>query len=222
MGPDGTPVAQETPPQLRDRRLTAPDVLPPPTDGGFHSSVDRIDAAIRARMGTTFEPGCPVPIEDLRYVRVTFRGFDGQAHTGEIIVAAKVADGVVSVFRKLFAADFPLEEMRLPGTADLDAAPTGDGNDTAAFVCRQSRGSTSESAHSYGLAVDVNPFQNPYVKGDVVLPELARSYVDRSNVRPGMIRRGDVVTSAFASIGWKWGGSYASLKDTMHFSQTGK
>lgn len=222
LGPDGKPLPQETPPELRERRLTAPDALPPPSDGLFHSSIRPVDDAIAARIGTAWQPGCPVPLSGLRYLNVAFKGFDGRAHTGELIVATSEAEDIVGVFRTLFEAGFPIEEMRLPTGADLDAAPTGDGNDTAGFVCRATRGSTSFSAHAHGLAVDVNPFQNPYVKGDVVLPELARAYTDRSRDLPGMIRRGDVVTKAFASIGWTWGGSFTSLEDTMHFSANGR
>ena len=69
--------------------------------------------------------------------------------------------------------------------------------------------------------IDINPFHNPYVKGDLVLPELASAYLDRENVRPGMIIEGDVVTLAFAEIGWGWGGNWKSLKDWMHFSLSG-
>jgi D-alanyl-D-alanine carboxypeptidase len=106
-------------------------------------------------------------------------------------------------------------------TADLHAHPTGDGNNTAAFTCRAARRQARWSAHAYGLAVDVNPFQNPYRRGDLVLPELASAYLDRGRVRPGMIRPGDVVTRAFADIGWTWGGTWRSPTDLMHFSATG-
>ena len=112
--------------------------------------------------------------------------------------------------------------MRLPTTADVDAHPTGDGNNTAALVCRATTGGTSWSAHAYGLAIDLNPFDNPYQKGDVVLPELASSYLDRSWKRPGMILPGSLVVREFARIGWSWGGSWSSLKDYQHFSATGR
>jgi hypothetical protein len=125
------------------------------------------------------------------------------------------------VFARLYRAHFPIEEMRLVTTADLEAHPTGDGNNTAAFVCRAARKQARWSAHAYGLAVDVDPFQNPYRRGDLVLPELASSYLDRARARPGMIRQGDVVTAAFAAIGWTWGGTWQSPKDLMHFSATG-
>ena len=107
--------------------------------------------------------------------------------------------------------------------SELDAHPTGDGNDTGAFVCRPSTGSTTTfSQHAYGLAIDVDPFQNPYTKGDLVLPELASSYLDRDDVRPGMITPDGVVVRAFESIGWTWGGTWSSLKDYQHFSQNGR
>ena len=91
-----------------------------------------------------------------------------------------------------------------------EGPPTGDGNNTAAFVCRAARKQTRWSAHAYGLAVDVNPFQNPYRRGDLVLPELAGAYLDRDRRRPGMVRPGDVVTTAFADLGWTWGGTWRS------------
>ena len=221
LRPDGFGKVLPTPAVLRDRRLPTLDRLPPPPGGRFRSSVRPISAAVRARMGTTWKPGCPVGLADLRYVTVSFRGFDGRAHTGELVVHRRVAAPVVSVFARLYRARFPIEEMRQVTGPDLEARPTGDGNNTAAFVCRAARKQTRWSAHAYGLAVDVNPFHNPYRRGDLVLPELAGAYEDRDRSRPGMVRPGDVVTTAFAGIGWTWGGTWRSPKDYMHFSATG-
>jgi D-alanyl-D-alanine carboxypeptidase len=172
-------------------------------------------------MGATWNPACPVRLSDLRYVTVSFWGFDGRPHTGELVVHRRVADQLVSVFARLHQARFPIEQMRLVTTADLSAPPTGDGNNTAAFVCRRARTQTRWSAHAYGLAVDLNPFHNPYRRGNLVLPELASAYLERDRERPGMIRPGDVVTTAFAAIGWTWGGTWRSPTDHMHFSATG-
>jgi D-alanyl-D-alanine carboxypeptidase len=210
-----------TPAALRIRRLPTVDRLPPPPGGRFRSAIRPISPAVRARMGTTWRSGCPVGLADLRYLTVSFRGFDGRSHTGELVVHRRVAAPVVSVFARLYRARFPIEEMRLVTGADLAAHPTGDGNNTAAFVCRAARKQTRWSAHAYGLAVDVNPFQNPYRRGDLVLPELAGAYLDRANRRPGMIAPGQVVTDAFAALGWTWGGTWRSPKDFMHFSATG-
>nr|CTQ92032.1 hypothetical protein [Kibdelosporangium sp. MJ126-NF4] len=216
---DGFGEIRPTPPELVNRSLPTKDVLPPPADGTYKSTIVPIPPEVLAR--STWQASCPVGKDDLRYLTMSFWGFDGRPHTGEMIVNTKVAQQVTGVFAKLYEAKFPLEEMRVTAPAELDAPPTGDGNSTAAFVCRPARGQTSWSAHAYGLAVDLNPFCNPYSKGELVLPELASAYLDRGRVRPGMIRAGDTAERAFASIGWTWGGTWRTPKDLMHFSSTG-
>ncbi|WP_188779881.1 M15 family metallopeptidase [Marmoricola endophyticus] len=218
---DGYVSARPTPPALRNRRFTLPDQLAALPGSGFASRV-AAPAPARVIARSTWQPACPVAADDLAWVRLTFRGFDGERHTGELLVNRSAADDVVAVFRRLWRADFPVEQMHVTSRAELDAAPTGDGNNTSAFVCRPVTGGSSYSVHAYGLAIDVDPFQNPYVKGDRVIPELATSYVDRSRCRPGMIEPGGPVTSAFASVGWVWGGTYRSLKDLQHFSANGR
>jgi hypothetical protein len=219
VGSDGFAAARDTPPELRRRSIITVDDLPPPADGRFHSTVQTVPASVLAR--SSWAAGCPVAAADLRYVTVSFRGFDGLAHTGELLVHRRAAKALVTVFGKLFAAGYPIERMRVTSAAGLNAPPTGDGNTTEAFACRPVRGRTAWSQHAYGLAVDVDPFQNPYHRGAVVLPELATSYLDRGDVRAGMIRPDDPVVRAFAAAGWKWGGDYHSLKDYMHFSANG-
>jgi hypothetical protein len=217
---DGLGRVLPTPPELVDRSLPTADVLPPPAGGKYTATVRPVPADVLAR--STWQPACPVASTALRYLTMSFWGFDGRPHTGEMLVNASVADGVTKAFAKLYARKFPLEEMRVTRPDELTTPPTGDGNSTSAFVCRPARGLTNWSAHAYGLAVDVNPFCNPYTKGDLVLPELASAYVDRSRIRPGMVRAGDPTVQAFTSIGWSWGGAWSTPKDRMHFTATGK
>jgi hypothetical protein len=219
LRPDGYGQILPTPPELQNRALPTADHLPPPRDEKYTATVAPVPADVLAR--STWQPSCPVAAGDLRYLTMSFWGYDGRAHTGEMIVNARVADGVTRVFGHLYDARFPLEEMRVVAAAELTAPPTGDGNNTAAFVCRSATGQTRWSAHAYGLAIDVNPFCNPYIRGGLVLPELASSYVDRTNVRPGMIVPGDVVVRSFAAIGWTWGAEWTTPKDIQHFSATG-
>jgi hypothetical protein len=139
-----------------------------------------------------------------------------------MVVNARFADDLAGVFEQLYEARFPIEEMRVVAAEELDAPPTGDGNNTTSFVCRPTTGGTSWSQHAFGLAIDVNPFHNPYLRDGRVLPELAAAYLDRDDVRPGMILEGDVVAAAFAEMGWGWGGDFRSLVDYMHFSADGR
>jgi hypothetical protein len=213
---DGTGEVQPTPPELADRQLWTEDLLPPPAGEAFEANVQPVPPDVVAR--STWQEACPVTLDELRYVTVSFFGFDGLFHTGELLVNASAAEGMVEVFRRLHEARFPIEEMRITRVDELDAPPTGDGNNTGAFVCRPVTGGSGWSEHAYGLAIDVNSFHNPYVKDSTVLPELASAYIDRSAVRPGMILPGDVVVQAFAAMGWEWGGEWNSLKDFQHFS----
>ncbi len=220
LRPDDHGVAQPTPPELADRRLETIDLLPAPAGDEFEFTEGPVPADVLAR--SSWSPECPVAAADLAYLTMSHYGFDGEFHTGEMIVNAGVADEVVEVFRRLHAARYPIEQMRVITAEEIDAHPTGDGNDTTSFVCRPAVGSENWSQHAFGLAVDVNPFHNPYHKGDLVLPELASAYLDRADVRPGMIGEGDVAVQAFDEIGWGWGGRWDTLDDWMHFSQSGR
>ena len=218
-GPDGFAAARTTPPELRNRSIITVDDLPPPPEGRFHALARAVPASVLDRSSWTND--CPVAAADLRYLTVGFRGFDGRAHTGELLVNARVVDDLITVFGQLFAANFPIERMRISSAAELNAPSTGDANTTEAFACRPVRGGTAWSQHAYGLAVDLNPFQNPYHRDQVVLPELATAYLDRAEARPGMVQPGGSAVRSFTAIGWHWGGDYRSLKDYMHFSATG-
>lgn len=217
--PDGFGEVQETPPILRDRRLPTPELLPPPDEPGFTANIGPVPPDVVER--SSWRPKCPVTLEQLSYVTMTFRGFDHLRHTGEMIVNASVAEQIVGIFRTLYDARFRIEEMRVVTLKEQRAPPTGDTNITSSFECRQVTLGSSWSEHAYGLAIDINPFHNPYVRGDLVAPELATAYADRSRQLDGMIYEGDAVVQAFDAIGWGWGGRWNSLKDYMHFSQGG-
>ncbi len=224
LATDGFGERLPTPPELVDRRLITPPLphpLPEPLPAGATWEVRSVPDAVLAR--STWSPDCPVSAEELRYVTVLFTGFDGGTHLGELLVHADVAEDVATAFATLHAERFPLEEVRVISMADLTAPATGDGNVTSAFVCRPTVGGSRWSEHAFGRAVDINPFHNPNVRADLVLPELAGAYRDRTDVRPGMIVAGDAVTAAFARIGWGWGGDWTGpATDPMHFSVSGR
>lgn len=209
-----------TPWVLRRRRFPTVDVLPAPASEAFAGTISRVPDSVLAR--STWSTDCPVSRGDLRYLTVSFVGFDGQAHTGELLVHAGAARDVRRAFKALYRARYPIEEMRVVDAPELDVPPTGDGNNTTAFVCRPSRGSTNWSQHAYGLAIDVNPFFNPYVRDDVVLPEFASYFTNRNRNHPGLLTPGGPGVRAFTRIEWEWGGDWSGLKDYMHFSANGR
>jgi hypothetical protein len=195
----------------------------------FEGTSAALPAGLAAEMrGTTWQPGCPVPLRELRLLSLRYWGFDGKVHEGPMVVNRAVAGQVISVFRRLFQARFPIQELHLavqyvPGEDD----PNDTRNYTDSFNCRPvvtAHGARSSwSQHAYGLAIDVNPIQNPYVASDGYVRNLhARRYRDRSLRRTGMIHPGDAVVRAFAAAGWKWGGAWSGDKDYMHFSLIGR
>lgn len=189
---------------------------PPP----FQSSVQRIDADVRARMVHSWRPGCPVPLERLRYLTVSHLGFDGQARQGELVVHRAHAQAVVAVFARLYELRFPIRRMRLVDDYRGDDDTSMAANNTSAFNCRFRGSGTTWSEHAYGKALDLNPVQNPYVYRGVADPPAGQRYVDRTPLRAGMVTRG--VRRAFAAAGWEWGGDWRGVKDYQHFSANGR
>jgi hypothetical protein len=223
LGEGGFGEVRPTPRILRNRRFATIDFLPRPRGRRFTSSIGPVPRKVVAR--SSWAPECPVTLEDLTYIRMSFWGFDRNLHTGEMIVNASVAESVVGTFRELFRIRYPIEEMRVVTAKEIanwEKKPTGDVNVTSSFECRDAAEATHWSQHAYGLAIDINPFHNPYRKGDLVVPELAGAYLNRHRHRPGMIQPKDAVTRAFADIGWGWGGNWATLDDWQHFSANGR
>jgi hypothetical protein len=176
----------------------------------------------RVMTGLSWHSGCPVSLSGLRDVRVSYIGFDRQRHLGQIIVNSSVARDIVSVFRKLYVARYPIRRMvpvDVYGGSDFRSI---DADNTSSFNCRNATGSSNWSNHAYGLAIDLNPLENPYVSGGRTSHRGSVKYLDRSKHLRGMIHQGDVVVRAFESIGWGWGGYWTgSVEDLQHFSANG-
>jgi hypothetical protein len=177
----------------------------------------------RAQLPHSWHPGCPVDPSSLRRLRVGYWDFDGKSRVGTLVVNRSAVGPLTVVFRRLYRVRFPIRRMR-----PIDAYGGNDerslaADNTAAFNCRYAVGASSKrwSVHAYGLAIDVDPVENPYLESGRVHPRAGKAYLDRSNVRPGMAVRGRLLVSAFASVGWQWGGRWTGTPDYQHFSTTG-
>jgi hypothetical protein len=203
----------------------AAETGPPRFEGGVYRIGRRLHNVL---IGRNWTPGCPVPIRDLRLVRVGYWDFHGEVRTGPLVLHERVAQDVLWVFRRLFRAKFPIKKIELAAKdrplTEKDYWDRTPWSVTASFNCRPATGSTTTlSQHSYGWAIDINPLQNPYVRNDgTTLRYIALPFRDRSLQRKGMIHAGDIVVRSFAAIGWEWGGQWHTLKDYMHFSLTGR
>jgi D-alanyl-D-alanine carboxypeptidase len=186
---------------------------------GYHAIVSLIPSAIRDRMtGSSWRPGCPVPLGDLRLIRLTYRGFDGTRHWGKLVVHRWFALDIARVFAKLYTKGFPIHRMRLVDDYDAVDKKSMRHDNTSAFNCRYRNGiCCTWSMHAYGKAIDINPVENPEILSGGVSPPNGDQFVDRSQHRKGMIHHGDLVWWAFRAIGWPWGGDW-SQPDYQHFS----
>lgn len=186
---------------------------------GFEAAIDPVT---EDQLAHSWREGCPVGVEDLRVLTVTHWDFEDRIVIGRIVVHTDQAEPVVSVFEALFDQGFPMVSLIPIGDLRVGAEDDPDYANTSGFHCRVVAGTNRWSQHAYGLAIDLNPFQNPWVSGSEIWPIGAGRYLDRDLGDPGMITDGDGVIDAFESIGWSWGGNWSSLKDYHHFSSTGR
>jgi len=187
------------------------------TASEFRGSVRRVTAA---DLPSSWRPGCPVGPSQLRLLTLRYHDFTGARRTGELVVHARVADQVVRVFKTLYDEGFPIRSLRLVDEFGGDDDRSMAADNTSGFNCRNAVGGSGWSQHAYGLAIDINPRENPYVYGGQVLPPEGRAYLDRSDHRRGTAYRGSVVNRAFAAAGWSWGGVWRN-PDYQHFSKGG-
>jgi hypothetical protein len=179
----------------------------------FQTSIQPLSKPQRAQLtGRYWHKGCPVPLSRLRVLTVNHWGFDGRSKRGQLVVNRDAAARLARVFRRLYELHFPIRHMRFADAYGPIRSQPADGDISGAFECRQAvpspcsggTGTGSWSNHAYGLAVDLNPIENPYVGCGRTRKRASLPYLDRSRLRRGM------VTPATGSI-----------KDYMHFSADG-
>jgi hypothetical protein len=203
--------------------VVAPSAIGGESAGAFRASISPIGSKLARRMtGVSWHAGCPVALRDLRLVRATYIGFDGRAHTGELVVNRDAASDIVSAFHRLYTARFPIHRMVTVDAYGGSDFRSIEADNTSAFNCRFVDGTSRWSEHAYGRAIDVNPIENPYVSGGRTSHRASVPYVTRTPCRRGMACPGKVLVQGFASIGWGWGGYWSGAKDYQHFSASGR
>ncbi len=172
-------------------------------------------------LNKSYKEDCKIPLTDLRYVKILHYGFDHETHVGELIVNEAIADTVIKIFKELYEAKYPIEKMVLIDEYDADDEASMEDNNSSCFNYRVIDGTTNLSKHSQGIAIDINPLYNPYVrpgKGErSVLPVNGAIYADRTLACPYYIDTNDICYQIFTKYGFTWGGNWSSSKDYQHF-----
>ncbi len=188
----------------------------------FRATIRAISAGERADMTpSVWRRGCPVPLSRLRHVSLPYIGFGGRPRRGALVVNASVARRVVSVFRTLYRSRVPIRRMRPIQAYGGDDFASIEADNTSAFNCRPATGSRRWSQHAYGLAIDINPIENPYVSRGRTSHRASIPFLDRSRIRRGMAVEGGTLVRAFERRGWAWGGRWSGTVDYQHFSANG-
>ena len=194
----------------------------PGKEAAFTSST--IPDSIWALMqGKSVPKNCTVSRAELRYLKVLHYGKNGKVHQGELICNKAIAQDLIDIFRELYKARYKIERISLIDNYGADDTRSMEANNTSCFNFRFMTGSTTRiSKHGMGLAIDINPLYNPYVKGDKIDPPSGKKYAKNRDTRkdiPMKIDRSDLCYKLFIKHGFKWGGAWKSAKDYQHFEK---
>ena len=173
--------------------------------------------------GKSFKEDCTTSRTDLRYLQVMHYNKEGEVCRGELICHRTIANDLLAIFKELYEARYPIERKVLVDEYNADDEASMAANNTSAFNFRYISGTRRLSNHSRGLAIDINPLYNPYVRWRngkrIVSPKGAGKYADRSLDFPYKITRNDLCYKLFKKYGFTWGGDWKNSKDYQHFEK---
>ena len=181
------------------------------------------DSIWQHMQGRSYQPNPHIQRADLRYLRVLHYDYDGRTHQGELVCNKRIASKLLTIFRELYEAHYPIQRITLPDNYNADDERQMRANNTSCFCYRAVSDTKHLSKHAYGLAIDINPLYNPYVRYSkkdghrIVEPATGVPYVDRKKDFCYKITTEDLCYKLFIKHGFNWGGSWRSMKDYQHF-----
>ena len=181
------------------------------------------DSVWTTMQGRTWHDNPYINRSDLRYLRISHYDLEGRIHVGELICNKLIAQKLLAIFRELYRAHYPIQQMRLPDNYGADDERQMRANNTSCFCYRNVSGSKKLSKHARGLAIDINPLYNPYIRyskkdgSQIVEPATGKPYIDRKADFPYKITTNDLCYKLFIKHGFSWGGAWRTMKDYQHF-----
>lgn len=175
--------------------------------------------------GISYPVDCSVPLDDLRYLSLLYNDFNGDTQTGEMICNNTIAEDLLEIFYELYQNGYQIESIKLIDEYNGDDTASMLANNTSCFNYRVVEGTTRLSNHAKGLAIDLNPFYNPYITynkdGSInISPKGSEAFADRSSSFPYKIDENDLAYKLFKEHGFTWGGNWNSVKDYQHFERS--
>lgn len=187
-------------------------------------AVENISDAVFARMkGKSYKEQCVIPRQELRYIKVLHIDIDGNIKLGELVVNKSISSDIITIFRKLYHAQYPIEKIVLVDNYNADDDASMRDNNSSAFNYRYIPAGGRLSAHSRGMAIDINPLYNPYIKQysdhTLIAPKEGSAYTNRQKSFPYKLTKDDLCCQLFIQHGFEWGGDYKTIKDYQHFEK---
>ena len=168
-----------------------------------------------------WQKDCPIKIERLRLLEISHYNFENQVSVGQLMVLDKISEATLNIFRELFELNFPIHTIKLINEFNGDDELSMSANNSSCFNFRKIEGTDKISMHSYGLAIDINPIQNPFIVIDDVsdnvkiFPKEGANFLNRRNLRSGMV---EPIIEIFKKHGFsQWGGEWNAPIDYHHF-----
>lgn len=226
--PQTTPVMSAAPAEKEIAETKKPEKTEKPKKEGDKAmtnncedyfSISEITEEILTRIqGKSYPEDCPLSLDTLRYVTVAYVDFEENICRGELIVHTEIAEKILCIFKELLEENYPIERISLIDNYDANDDKSMAANNSSAFCYRVISGTDKLSNHSFGLAVDINPLYNPYIKSNgQVLPEEAEVFADRTLSNPYYLTPDNICVHIFKKYGFTWGGDWKSSKDYQHF-----
>ena len=178
------------------------------------------ELVLKMKNTLTWTQECPVAIERLKLLEISHYSFFNNIETGQLVVLDKIAENVLKIFEQLLIVKFPIKSIKPIDSYNGNDELSMNDNNSSCFNFRPIAGSDHFSIHSYGLAIDINPIQNPFIEindktGIVeIFPKEGVKYLNRGNIRAGMV---EPIVEIFKKQGFEWGGNWNSPIDYHHF-----
>ena len=208
--------------QCRQGGMPAPlaEPIPETTVAAPVFTAEPVPASVEARIrGVSYPENAEIQLSELRYLKLSFVDFDGNDQVGELVCNRAIADDLLDIFKALYEARYPIRSIRLIDDFGGDDEASMAADNTSCFNYRRKTGMRSLSKHALGLAVDINPLENPYVRPSRIRPAGGTAFADRTKDFPHKIDKDDLCYRLFREHGFSWGGTWRSVKDYQHFEK---
>jgi len=155
-------------------------------------------------------------IHQLELINVTYLSMDGKIHQGQILTNKAIAADLKAIFQYMLEHNFPVNQVIPIVKYNWDDEASMRADNSYSFCYRN----VSYSKHSNGMAIDINPFQNPV--------RWNKEYAYRKNKPKGANYRPEAagtfypehpVVKKFKSMGFFWGRNFSRNDDDHHFEK---